>query len=373
VVFLCRNEEAVRTDAKSLRALGLRTLSYIADAAALLRFLESDATRLESAEASPPDEFQRLLQATDVVICDENLGDLPASALLYALSRHPTLSAKPALLLAAGSGMAEAWRAAKIPVLHRPYTQARLEEALRAVSAPGAPTLNPRALEKAEENGLVIRLKPRPAKAPAAPLTTTDWHRRGLELLRAGDYAEARKVFLVVLARQEEHLEACLALARVCQAEEDKAGALGALIRAAAICLRKGDAVRAGRIAARLPRGMRDSIFVHEALVRMEEGAYKAAALSFLDADRERPDMPLHRIISRACLTTAAPEDHMRRLCKAFEGLGRKHMAAALRRRLLEYPQFEAYAGPPSWLDRHPRLKEAVCVASYAAWAWKEA
>jgi tetratricopeptide (TPR) repeat protein len=373
VVFLCRSEEAVRTDAKSLRALGLRTLSYITDAAALLGFLESDAARFASAEALPPDEFRRMLQATDAIICEENLGDLPASVLLYALSRHPKLAAKPVLLLAAASGMAEAWRTAKIPVLHRPYTQARLEETLRAVRDPGAPALNPEALEKAEEKGLVIRLKPRPAKAPAAPLTTTDWHRRGLDLLRAGDYAEARKVFLIVLARQEEHLEACLALARVCQAEQDRSGALGALIRAAAICMREGDALRAGRIDARLPRGMRDNIYVHEALVRMEEGAYRAAALSFLDADRERPDMPLHRIIARACLMTAAPEDHMRKLCEAFEGLGREHMAAALRRRLLEYPEFQAYAGPPSWLDRHPRLKEAVCVASYTAWAWKEA
>jgi tetratricopeptide (TPR) repeat protein len=373
VVFLCRSEEAVRTDAKSLRALGLRTVSYITDAAALLRFLESEANRLESAEASPPDDFRRLLQVTDAIICEENLGDLPASVLLYALSRRPALAAKPVLLLAAGASLAEAWRTAKVPVLHRPYTQARLEETLRDVLASDAPALNPEALEKAEAKGLVIRLKPRPAKAPAAPLTTTDWHRRGLDLLRAGNYAEARQVFLVVLARQEEHLEACLALARACQAEQDRAGALGALIRAADICQRKGDTLRAGRIAARLPRGMRDNIYVHEALVRMGEGAYKAAALSFLDAGRERPDMPLHRIIARACLMTAAPEDHMRQLCRAYESLGRKHMAAALRRRLLEYPEFHAYAGPPSWLDRHPRLKEAVCVASYTAWAWKEA
>jgi tetratricopeptide (TPR) repeat protein len=373
VVFLCRNEETVRTDAKSLRALGLRTISYITDAAALLRFLESDAKGRERAEAMPPNAFRRLLQAAEAILCEENLGDLPASVLLYALSRHPDFAAKPALLLAAGSGMAEAWRAAKLPALHRPYTQARLEEALRAILSPGAPALSPSALEKAETKGLVIRLRPRSPKPPSAPLTTTDWHRRGLALLRAGDYAEAREVFRIVLARQEEHLEACLALARACQGEQDRAGALGALLRAAAICLRKGDALRAGRIVARLPQGMRDNIFVHDAMARMEEGDDKAAALSFLDADRERPDTPLHRIIARACLMTSAPEEHMRRLCEAFESLGRSHAAATLRRRLLEYPEFSAYAGPPSWLDKHPRLKEVVGVASCAAVAWKEA
>lgn len=367
LLFLCRGESAVRMDAKSLRALGATNISYANSFAGAMKFLEGDKT---SGKGMPG-----LCATADAIVCDEQMEDMPASAFLYSLAGHPFLNNMPVLVIASGSKSANLYREAGLTVLERPYTPDQLAAALAKAISPARLPLNSRAFEEAGEKGLCLIGRERAPKAAAskAPVTTSDLYKQGMTLLKRHEYEEAREIFQQVLDRQEDHLEACLALARTYQVEHNTDGVQSALLRAAAVCLRKNDHNRANHIASMLPVGMRNNIFAHEALVRMRTGEYRAAALSFLEAGRQRPDLPLHSLIARACLLTTKPEKYMAKICEALEGLGHKLTATALRRRLLEYPEFGGAGASSGWLDRHPRLKEAVSVASYAAWAWKQA
>lgn len=365
LLFLCRSESAVRMDAKSLRGLGVASLSYASSSADALKFLEKSAMAVSA--GFPP--------ALDIIVCDEQMADMPVSAFLYSLTGHAPLKGVPLLMLASGAKSADLYRQAGLCALERPYTPDQLAAALKEAMSSSSRPLCAQAFNEAGENGLCLIAKERAPKAAALkePVTTTDLYKQGMALLKEQEYAAARELFLQVLDRQEDHLEACLALARTYQAEHNTGEVQGALLRAAAVCLRKKDQNRANHIASMLPVGMRNNIFAHEALVRMRAGEYRAAALSFLEAGRQRPDQPLHSLIARACLLTTKPEKYMSKICEALEGLGHKLTATALRRRLLEYPEFRGAVGRSSWLDRHPKLKEAVSVASYAAWAWKQA
>jgi hypothetical protein len=189
--------------------------------------------------------------------------------------------------------------------------------------------------------------------------------------LKKREYQKASQTFERVLDRSEDHVGAALGLAKARQAQGEATAMTAALLRAAAACLRKGDRERATAIASMLPKGMRDKVFVHEALSRMEQGAYRQAALSFLDARAEHPDTPLHRIISRACLMIEKPDQGMARLCDALEGLGHDVAAKNLRRRLLAYTPHEA-ENRPNWLDDYPLLRDVVSVASHTALAWRQ-
>lgn len=365
LLFLCRGESAVRTDAKSLRALGATDISFASGPADALRLLENNGGGAVPGFSA----------AMDAVICDEQMEDMPVSVFLYTLAGHASLCDIPVLVIASGPKSAALYRAAGICVLERPYTSGQLEEALREATSPWRPSLSQAAFENAGEKGLSLTARERTAKATTvkAPLTTSDLYKSGMSLLKKKEYTAARELFLQVLERKEDHLEACLALARICQVEHDTSGVQGWLVRAAAACMRNNDYNRATHIASMLPVGMRGNIFASEALVRMRGGEYRAAAQSFIEAARQRPDLPLHTQIARACLLTARPEVFMDKICEAFAGLGHKLTATALRRRLLEYPEFRGSSGHSRWLDRYPRLKEAVSVASYAAWAWKQA
>jgi hypothetical protein len=87
---------------------------------------------------------------------------------------------------------------------------------------------------------------------------------------------------------------------------------------------------------------------------------------------RKGGDKTLHQLVARACLQTARPEESMARVCDAFERMGHVATAVTLRRRLLGYAPFDR-SESASWLDRFPRLKEVLSVASYTAWVWKQA
>lgn len=186
------------------------------------------------------------------------------------------------------------------------------------------------------------------------------------------DLPYAENAFLQVLDHQRNHVGAALFLARICRARNETDSAHNWLVRAAAACLRLEDKVMGKAVTAMLPTRMPENIFVREAVIHMELGAYRMAARSFLDARRERQDIPLHRHISRACQFTSQPEENMRRLCAAIEGLGKKTTADFLRLRLLDYPSHVMRQGKPSWLDRYPRLKEAVGIATHTTRAWMQ-
>lgn len=363
VLFLARSESSVRMDMSTLRSLGVTALTQRSTSSAALAFLEQ-----EHAAPGPSGH------AVDLVICDEQLGDLPASAFLYRLAQLPAMQTQPALVLSGSSSNARALRAAGVYVLERPYTPQDLARMIHKAMSPKRRLLRPTLFEAAaERKKLPLQAKepPKPRAVAKGPMTTSDWFQKGQEHLAANDLSPAEYAFLQVLQRQEDHVEACLGLARVHKARKDGKAMRRALLRAAAACTRQGDKPRAEAIIAVLPESMRGNIFMHEAIALMEENAYRHAALSFLDADRTSPEVPLHRIVSRACLLMPKPDESLTRVCEAFESVGHKAIAHALRRRLLSYSPYEEQ-GVPSWLDKYPKLKEAVSVAGYAAWAWKQ-
>lgn len=369
ILFLSRSESSVRTDTKLLRSLGVSAITHINDSSQATAFLERqaqeqvEATRL-AGSASP----------VDIVISDEHLADAPASVFLYGLARHPALHAHPVLVLTGTAESSRRLRSAGVYLLERPYTAQSLTRMLYKAMSPSRRPLRPEAFESAStQKGITLQARVRKEKpVSTGPVTTSDWYNKGLACLQRNDLREAEQAFIRVLDRQEDHVEAALGLAKVYHANGDDNGARRCLLRAAAASLREGDKMRSAHIAAMLPPFMRDNIFFHEALARMEEGEFRAAALGFLDAGKENTDTPLHHLISRACQLTPQPEESIRKICTAFSRMGHKATADRLHQRLLVYPEFTPEE-PQSWLDAYPRLKEAVNVISYASWAWKHA
>lgn len=370
VLFLARSEGSVRMDAKALRGLGVQHCAHESESGKALALLVEESARRKRENDSGPIAGN----AVDLVICDEQLADVPASVLLYQLSRNPELSAQPVLVLASSSASAASLRAAGVHVLQRPYSADELGRAMQKAMSPLRGRLAEAALTKASaEKGLLLSPKApaAPKKEKARPLTTSDLYAQGLAARKNGRVREAEGLFLRVLDRQEDHVGAALALARICRARDDIKGMRVWLVRATAASLRLGDKGTAESIAAILPEAMRRNIFAHEAAGHIEQGEYRPAALSFLDAGRDRPEIPLHRQVARVCLLTPKPDESMHRLCGAFDKLGHNATAAFLRRRLLSYEPYEE-TQKSSWLDNYPRLQEAFCVAAYTAKVWRQ-
>ncbi len=376
MLFVSRKGDSVRMDMKHLREAGVTHSARAVTSADAMAFLEKERARATQKPGYPAPN------AVDIVVCDEQLESSPASVFLYELAQHPDLRGQPVLVLAASEKSARLLRLAQVCVLERPYTQEQLTAALQKAMSPMRVRLCPKLFIEAEKQGLSITSKARSAKplGDPKPLTTSDWYEKGADCLKRQDYCEARKAFTTVLERREDHLEACLGLARICQIEGNLEGVRGFLLRAAAGCLRNEDDARAAHIAAMLPYHMRGNILVQEAALRMRSGEYRAAALGFLKAaEQKKPEQSLNNLVARACLLTDTPEQCMRELCAALAGLGHTLTAKTLHRRLLEYPQVkfdeqdERQTNTPAWLDKYPRLREVVSVASFAAWAWKQA
>ena len=364
VLFLSRSESMVRTDTKLLRSLGVSAITHISDSSQAKAFLEKNFQNAQ------PDSTN----SVDIVISDEHLADAPASVFLYGLAQHPNLKNQPVLVLTGTAESSRRLRSAGVYLLERPYTAQGLARMLQKATSPVRRALKPEAFESASaQKGIPLLPRPQKPKPTAAPpATTSDWYKKGMESLHRGDLRAAESAFIRVLDRQEDHTEAALGLAKVFQARADEKGMLRCLLRAAAASLRQEDHIRAAHITALLPPNMRDRVFFHEALARMEEGEYKAAALGFLDAGKENTRIPLHHLISRACQLTSKPEECMRRICAALAGMGYKATAERLHQRLLIYPDFTPEE-PRSWLDNYPKLKEAMNIISYTAWIWKHA
>ncbi|MDR0339400.1 MAG: hypothetical protein LBH65_03885 [Desulfovibrio sp.] len=378
-LVIAGSESSVRTDARALRAMGVGALVHCRETDRALALLEKESLAVRRSRKTLPTplspESTGLPASLDVVICDEHCGDTTAFAFAGAMARRRALRVQPLLVLSSSAESAKKLRDAGVTVLERPYAERDLRQALKDAMSPLRRPLNPKAFsapEPEKKNTSAGKKPENVTKGGRGPMTTSDWFARGLEHLRGNGHDAAGEAFTRVLERSPDHVGAAVAMARVCRARRDANGTARYLLRAVAASRRAGDRQLADTIAAMLPAVMRDKIFVYEALGRLEEGAYREAASSFLEAVAETPETPLHRIIARACLTTEKPDESMSRLCDALEGLGHKVMARALRRRLLNYQPY-VMEERASWLDRFPRLKEAVDVASYTAWAWKQA
>ena len=378
ILFLSREESSVRMDVKSFRALGTTDITHLRDAVSAIAFLQKERKRCLFVEKTTGKRPQANI--VDLVVCDELLQDGPASVFLYALAREEGMRSQPVLVLASSAASAKALRAADVYVLERPYSSDDLDRMAQKAMSPMRRLLRGEAFEQAEKKRS-LPIRPKEKSVPLATdsgasaqkarvLTVSDWYNKGMGHFRVDELREAEQAFLTVLHKQEEHVEAMLGLARVYRAQENAKKAMHCLVRAAACCLRGGERERAEAIAGQLPERMRNDIYLHEAVAGMEDGRYRSAALSLLDASRDGEGRPLHTVVARACLLTEQPDASMENVCDAFERMDHKATAVTLRRRLLTYQPFKERE-PSSWLDRFPLLKEAVCVASYTAWAWK--
>ncbi len=367
ILFLSRREPRVRTDTSLLRSIGVPGITHLTQTAAALALLRD---RLAPGSAHDP------RNAVDMLVCDEYTEDGPAFDVVRALAEDPALQGFPLVVISGDPAQAAALQKGSVNVLERPYTLKQLNDVLRRAISPMRARLRADALDAAAPGTPppAGKKRARPGQhSPQTPRSESDLFRKGMEYLRNGNPAKAEDLLRQVLDRQEDHLEACLALVRVQHSQGQTKAMQHSLLRAAAICLRKGDKERAAAIAAHLPPHMRgEKLLVHAATARMEEGEYKAAALGFLDASRELPGTALHSMLARAAVFTPRPEENMHKLCNAFESMGHGSTASKLRQRLLDNP-------PPreqltaNWLDNYPRLQEILSVASYTTWAWRQA
>jgi CheY-like chemotaxis protein len=393
------NEAALRLDIKALRAFGAREITCLNEAAAAADFLEQQrALERESfLRQGKVVDAKRIINGVDLVICDEQAGGLTAEAVLHEIFTRPELRTQPYLILSSTAAGAARLRAAGLHVLERPYSPNGLCDAVRKAMSPLRRIAPPQdflslAARRAgsRPNPVFIRngttgsaqgmsaLPTPPAKRRQTTMkkqadapTTSELFNRGLERLKDGDADGAEQGFLEVLRRQKEHVGAALGMARLCRARGNGESTRRWLVRAAAAARRGKDDERLDHIEAMLPSGIRNNIFLHEAVGHMLDGAYREAVHSFLDAEKAAEDMPLHRLVARGCLLTGHPEENMGRVCDALLKLGRKDEALHLRRRLLDYTPYdvERENRPPMF----PVLAEALHAASFAVWAWKRA
>jgi hypothetical protein len=375
VVAVSRNEAAMRTDRKALRALGAREIIWPGEAAGVADFLEKKrALEIEALSRQGKQyDARRIVNAADLVIFDEQAGALPVTAILYEMSARTALRTQPHLILTSTAKAAADLRAAGLHALARPYSPDELRAAVRKAMSPLRRIPRPEDFVPfVAESEAALREKRRAAarKQSDTP-TTSELFNLGLGRLKGNDAGDAERLFLEVLRRQKEHVGAALGMARICRSRDDGPATRKWLARAAAACLRNNDRQRAEYVAAMLPAGIRNNIFLHEAVGHMLDGEFREAARSFLDAEKTAGDMPLHRLVARGCLLTGRPEENMRMVCNALQKQGRGDEALSLRRRLLEYEmRAEEEDDEPA---RFPLLAEVLSAASFAVRAWKSA
>jgi hypothetical protein len=417
------NESALRLDIKALRAFGAREITCLNEASGIVDFLEKQrALEVTSClRQGKAVDAKRVVNGADLVICDEQAAGLHATALLYEIFTRPALRTQPYLILSSTAASAARLRAAGLHVLERPYSPDGLCDAVRKAMSPlrrlphpdeflslAAPpaglsasfglarngtarvgqceSFRPDSQATPDTAGSGMRETARSAAAPSRPTekrrqtamrknagapTTSELFNRALGRLKDGDADGAEQGFLEVLRRQKEHVGAALGMARISRARRGGENTRKWLVRAAAAAQRGKDGERLAHIGEMLPSGIRNNIFLHEAVGHLLDGDYREAVHSFLDAEKAAEDMPLHGIVARGCLLTGHPEENMGRVCDALLKLGRKDEALKLRRRLLDYSPQDAQRDcrPP----RFPLLAEALHAASFAVWAWKRA
>lgn len=366
VLILSQGESSVRIETSTLRTLGISAISHCCSSAGALAFLDSLFT-------APATLAENTTKKTllDLIICDERFDNRLIFNFLLTIARNPLYANIPLLIVAGSNATLEAAKHCSISVIARPYTQKGLHNAItKALSL----SCSPLTIAKLTTYCQGTKKTVKPATSPRGGiLTTSDVMKRGHSRMHQRKYDEAEQEFLEVLRRQEDHLEANLALAKIYRARGNAPATNNFLLHAAATCHRKKEFKQAAAIRALLPEKMRHGgVFQQEALASLRIGDYKNAALGFLEHYAENPEQPLYAVIARACQMTRTPQECLTIICATYDQMGKKELAENLRRRLLA-DHGSAIPSPRSWLDKFPRLRDIVNVASYTAWIWKQA
>ncbi|MDR2077101.1 MAG: hypothetical protein LBP61_09285 [Desulfovibrio sp.] len=317
ILHLARRDPSVRTDTAVLRALGIRITSVV-DGKDALALLEQDR-----------------LSETGVLAGGEGPADMPLLSFLQALAARPSLRCTPIVVLAASESAARDLRKAGVQTLTRPYAAADMARVWSMALSPLRRPLDKTALEATARTSPNAGESRSPARTPESrPLLGPE----NRPLLRPKDRpppAPGNRSPLTSEGRPPLALQ--------------------------------DPQPRAGEDA----RRKEDYPDIRPGLARLEADDAKAAARFFLDLCQTLPGARLHTVLARACQLTEKPEDNLRRLCAAFESLGRGETAGKLRRRLLRQADPPREEDAPSWLDRFPRIKEVAGVASFTVQAWR--
>lgn len=337
-------------------------------------------------------------QGVDLLVCHERLADMSGLQFLAYVRGMQGIAHIPAVFLTGNrqSLIAQAALACNsCAVLVRPYAESEATAALAAACTPGAlhaplvlppsfasrfdpqtrvgkrPPLSPLPLTKKSEP------RTRGVSAPKQDLTAetaASLLQAGVTALRNEDWGRAESFLQRSYSLDPAHAETCVALSRAAAGQGREEESHVWLCRAGAAYLRANDRTRARDMFIRLPRGKNGQTPILQAAgTAMQRGEVKVAALLFMEAHAQDPSTPLHALVSRVCLFTPAPEEHMRGLVKALADAGHASTAGRLHMRLLSAEEQEETAAAVSFLDRFPVLQDIVSVAGYTFKAWRTA
>lgn len=371
-LLLAEDEAGLALDRKVLRQIGIVNTQFFSSgrkALDHLRLLASGDTRSATRNES-------------LIICAERLEDMTGLHFLTHVRSLPGASDIPALFLV-GNGQSTTALAAKASgscaVLARPYSPDQARNTLLAAMQPEsrhAPmVLPPSFIDRfgaGKNDGAKQPILRRPAPKPSLNRGEAALQ-QGLTALQRGDLTAADRLLHGCRQADPGNSEVCLALSKLYAAQNKEAEELAWLCKAAVLCLKRGERVRAGNIISRLPRGRAGQApLLAEAGLALRDGETKAAALGFLEAHRLDPSQPLHALIGRTCMFTPAPEEHMNDLVRGLTACGYGATADKLRWRLLQPPKTETEERS-SFLDRFPLLCDIVSVATHTFKAWRHA
>ena len=367
-VFLAEDDTMPALDRKMLRISGVTQRAFFSSGKEALEYLTSKA------QVSEP---------VSLLVCNERLADMTGLQFLAHVRSHPACSAIPLLFLT-GNGRSPAAVAAaasqSCAVLARPYSPHAAESAVALAQKPHmqrAPLSLPPSF--ADGAGKICRTdagqaETAPRNLPRRPLPGDLVLREGMAALQRNELETAAKFLNGAYAADPLRVETCLALAKLAQLRMEDAHSSLWIARAALLCLRRNNTGKAREILSRLPRDKTgQAALLRAADEALQQGEIRAAALSFIEAQRLYPTQELHALVSRTCMFTATPDEHMQELVKAMASSGHEATAARLHTRLLQKPRLEEAHDEDSFLSRFPVLHTIVTVAAHTFKAWRYA
>lgn len=356
----------INIDRAALRQAGLTRLHSVNSGEKALEIIRSQAG-------------ENPALAVDFIICAGALSDMSASVFMRAFAASG--SSLPLMFISGNeSELAAALSHGASASLRRPYSMNELTRAVESIRSPKRTQTAPPA-----QNIQAKSSRPAPAQdakasaaPPAAPKNEENtgnkllWTRSGLSQLKHGKLEAAHKLLAGALDYDPLDLEAAMGLSRLFKERGDLEKCQRWLHRAGCICLATRQTERAEMIFSRLPEKWQGDHELIEAQELLQEENFDAACEAFMHICSTRPNMPLHRLIGRACQFTAAPEDTMRELCAALMRAGYESTARSLAARMLINEDDRQWE-PGGFLSAFPRLQEVWAVARYTAHALRAA
>lgn len=359
-LLLTRLEDGINVDRSALRQAGLTRLHSVSHGEKALEIIRGQA-------GGDP------ALAVDLVICSGDLDDMSISAFMRALA---SLGSPLPVMVISGNDdeLARAISQGSAATLRRPYSMNELARALENLHTQKRASAAPK-LEKTAPPPHQAEPRPEDSPAPRSPAeagrTTGNkllQTRDGFSMLRQGKTEQARYLFTGALSFDPLDIDAALGLSRLYQQDGDMEKSHRWLHRAGHICLLTRQPERAEALFARLPEKWQGDHEMIEAQELLQEGDFDAACAAFINICTSRKDMPLHRLLGRACQFTLAPDECMRELIAAFARSGYESTAQTLAARLLTDEE-EYEWEPGGLLAAFPRLQEAWAVARFTAQA----